>query len=124
MPNLCYNSIRIVGSEELIQEILDTKFSFQHFFPQPDQESRLNIWGTTVDLYDYEVKNSSLRDISLFFITSWSPPIPFYQKFLDEYPGTWMRANFEILNSKTGVWIGENVNGELEEKFIDWQEPA
>jgi hypothetical protein len=66
---------------------------FGSFFPIPEDATGIlpgtKVWGTKWDISYIDISINYRDDnfIELQFDTAWSPPITFYEKFIDKYGG-------------------------------------
>jgi hypothetical protein len=93
MPNDCWNTLIVYGSKELIDEIKENKFSFQHFVPMPEEEKdnwydwKIENWGTKWNSHDVKISEEHEYPMRLSYTTAWDPPHAFLEKFLEQSLG-------------------------------------
>tara|TARA_Y100001963_G_C6478180_1_gene307724 strand:+ start:115 stop:543 length:429 start_codon:yes stop_codon:yes gene_type:complete len=114
MPNWCFNSVNIEGSEKEIEKFkkyvsTDTSaFSLNKIIPMPDDIYRGNLgeeekkkygeknwydwswenWGTKWDINEKEIEVESINDgkLQYTFETAWSPPDPVWKHLVNKFP--------------------------------------
>lgn len=91
MPNWCENTLFIRRKEKSVEEFKALKTAMEnetllnHVIPAPDFEGdewyswRVDNWGTKWEIRDIDIAFSDEDEISCFFLTAWSPPIPIYE---------------------------------------------
>jgi hypothetical protein len=133
MPNECYNTVRLSGSEELIQKLDEAKFSLQTFLPPPEFsptqtedliEWRYEHWGTKWDVFDYSVKKKGKTGIEVTFCTAWSPPIPFFKHLMKQYPETWIKCDWVEEGGMAGVYVSkwDKKENKIETQELIWDD--
>lgn len=99
MPNWCENKLKISGPKELVQQIVDAKFSLEVLCPPPEEEvkedwysAHCKHWGTKWDpgpvegISVKEKKNDRL-EAHIFFSSAWSPPVEALGALFRKYDG-------------------------------------
>jgi Ferredoxin-like domain in Api92-like protein len=129
MPDICYNSLYIIGHKEDLDEIEAAKFSFQEFVPRPaDQEENWYEWnnanwGTKWDRGEYILNHRSDNQLAIGFQTAWCPPLKVLEAVLKKYPRSWMKLTYSSEDNASGVWIGHMATGELTVQQLHWIQP-
>lgn len=111
------------------QEVLDIGFDGQDKIPKSEYEKfwrgempelldgyHWNIanWGTKWDIYTDEISYEDLRwhegcdNIEILFDTAWSPPIPWIEKNISEFPNLTFKLHYE----EPGCYFAGNIYGE------------
>lgn len=89
MPNWCYTTLTITGSEEKIKELSELINSTDELcnalIPRPETEQEnwydwnCENWGSKWDVRDLQVEWEEADEIHLSFSTAWSPIVPIFQ---------------------------------------------
>jgi hypothetical protein len=131
MPNICFNTVSIIGHKEDLDLFEAHKLSFQHFHPRPDDQEdnwyewNCVNWGTKWEYFpeSYTVKGRDTNFLRVTFETAWAPPFKFLEHLLKSYPRCWIKLEFWIEDNDEGVWIAFMKDGKLQEKGLGWQVP-
>ena len=133
MPNWVTNTVKIVGSEEAIDNLEEHKLSFNHFVPRPESEEEnwyewnCENWGTKWDVDEDEVSIDRMSEevINFDFLTAWSPPINFLKNLAKLYEKIYIECNYieESMGFKGFVIITKN-NNQINVKEFTWSPPC
>lgn len=130
MPNICYNTVFIIGHKEDLDQIEAAKFSFQWILPRPASQDALwydwnwENWGAKWDCNDFKVQMRDENQIAVTFETAWNPPIPVLRALLNRFPRSWLKLTYYVDDNSSGVWIANmGKNGQLVERSLEWVEP-
>ena len=121
MPNWCSNSITVSHTDPA----MITKFAdacregklFETFAPLPTKDGEweygtaIETWGTKWDINNEDIIINYQKEdvINLHFDTAWSPPITFYEKFIEKYGGEIHATFCEPGNDFIGMYGPEGV---------------
>ena len=119
MPNWCENKLEIQGDFEKLKEFCskhirfnkesnNDDFSFETVVPTPDNFDDPKFdwyswccdnWGTKWDAAEASVSelhrcSSGYSELSIYFDTAWSPPIPIVDKLVSDYPDLYFKLSF------------------------------
>lgn len=128
MPNNCWNKVRLSAHPEVIQELIDSEFSFSVICPPPNGlkenlvDWKQENWGTTRDCYDYKLEEEGKEALLIYFNTAWSPPYMLFKFLLQEHPEMWLRCDWEEEGGQAGVFVGYTQGNELVVKAMTWQD--
>lgn len=90
MPNECYNYVRISTSNETLRDLIKSKdFIPENYFDPSSKDLltwRYENFGTERFFGHHGKPTINKDDITLFFQTSWAPPIEFYRRLVETYP--------------------------------------
>ena len=111
MPNWSYNTTTLRGPPELLDEVIEHKFSMQHFDPLPESEREGGPgcsaqWGTKYNTKDFELIRRGHNEITFTYTTAWVHPVPFFQTFLSNHRDCYIKSTFEEEGGMAGLWYG------------------
>lgn len=149
MPNWCYNSLTVYGSDEFLDPFRDKidemgqaahegRFIgglFEALCPIPNvddknwYEKRLNNWGTKWDVGFNEIELNDDKNMrQLRFDTAWSPPFDFLLSVSMDYPA----LRFDLHYREDGMGFGGHaiflqgwfVNEEVDYSTVEFPDDA
>lgn len=133
MPNWVTNNVKIISTEDVIDQIEEHKLSFNHFVPRPSIEEEnwyqwnIDNWGTKWDLGegDVSIDRSDEETLDLDFSTAWSPPIKFLENLAKLFDKIYIECNYmdESMGFK-GFLIITKCNNELKVQEYTWTPPS
>lgn len=132
MPNYCFCNLVLKAPCNILKDIVEHRLDFQHYVPVTDEEDVdecRETWGTRsscpMDLelaYEPDYDPNTLK---AKFMTAWAPPSKFLEALLQLFPCLWIKLDFEIEGGLgCGLWILYTKNGQIEEKYLGWEEPV
>jgi len=93
MPNECDNWVRITGPAHLLQQFEAKPFDLNTYVPKPTAAASNWVqtnWGTRWIVAmntDTAVRLQPVNGgLEAFFLSAWTPPIPFYNTLASQYP--------------------------------------
>ena len=119
MPNNCRNTITIKGDSELIQTIVNTKFSFDVLNPVGDvsNERCVELWGTKWDCWNFELLKRSKDTIVFECITAWNPPTKIIDMLIQSCDA-WVKCEWHEEGGLAGIIVGDK----SEVKELMWED--
>ena len=130
MPNNCWNKVRLSANPSVIQELLESDFSFAAIRPIPETLDEKNWndwcsknWGTKWDRYDYKLEDSGKEALLMYFNTAWSPACVLYQYLLRKYPDMWLRCDWDEEGGEAGIFVGyTDKQGNVQIHSLAWDD--
>jgi len=127
MPNDCFNSIKLVGSKETLDEIEKSKFSFKYFIPPPEDATQ--DWFIDNWCADREARVDSMTrecDDTLYVVcnTAWTVPIGFLKKLIEKFPELYIFNQYSIEYTDCGIVILYMKDCKIMEREFRWFDPA
>jgi hypothetical protein len=126
MPNECYNSLKLIGNKETIDEIVKSNFSFSYFFPPPEnatQEWFTNNWCADREAGYIELDRTNDDTLYIRCKTAWTVPIEFLKNLIRKFPELYIFNQYCIEFTDCGIVILYMYKGELNEKEFKWFDP-
>jgi hypothetical protein len=132
MPNWATNTVRIVSTEDVIDQLEEHKLSFNHFVPRPESEEEnwynwnLENWGTKWDINDDDlmIDRQDEEIINFEFLTAWSPPIKFFHNLAKLFKKIYIECNYyEEGNGFKGYLIITKCDNILKVRDFTWSPP-
>jgi hypothetical protein len=124
MTNEYYNTIKLIATKKIIDEIVKSNLSFNYFFPAPENapiEWYVENWGTDKEAYN---TNIIIDDNILYIncITINGAPINFFKKLVEKYPELYVVNKYSVSlhNTEYGLITLFMNNNELNEKKFIW----
>jgi hypothetical protein len=124
MSNEYYNTIKLIATKKIIDEIVKSNLSFNYFFPAPENapiEWYVENWGTDKEAYN---TNIIIDDNILYIncITINGAPINFFKKLVEKYPELYVVNKYSVSlhNTEYGLITLFMNNNELNEKKFIW----
>jgi hypothetical protein len=131
MPNWVTNTVKIVSTEDVIDQLEEHKLSFNHFVPRPvsEEENWYNWncenWGTKWDIDDdISMDRNDEETLTTDFATAWSPPLKFFENLAKLFDKIYIECHYveESMGFK-GFMILTKCNNELKIQDFTWTPP-
>lgn len=110
MPNWCENKTTITGDTATVKKFMNDfcggggDYQFANIVPLPTSDGSLSAWVQTVETWgtkwdlnndnltvtddsDLVDSDEDLRRFEFSYLTAWSPPLSFWHKVSEKYPG-------------------------------------
>jgi len=124
MSNEYYNTIKLIATKKIIDEIVKSNLSFNYFFPAPENaliEWYIENWGTDKEAYNINI----MCDDNILYInciTVNSTPTNFLKKLVEKYPELYVVNKYSVTldTTKYGLIILYMNNTELKEQKFIW----
>jgi len=88
MPNHCWNTITITGSEEDIAEFINNELN--------------------VPEWALKIHEKGLRGICFDIWSRWIPDFKWLENLITKYPSVWIKDLWQSEGGDAGIWIGSN----------------
>ena len=109
MPNDCQCKVRVGATEDHINFLCDSEFSFEKVYPRPEgvdaYEWNVKHWGTKWDRADYEVLHKGKLGVQVTFTTAWGPPVELFKYLAETYHDLWLRCDWSEEGGLAGVYV-------------------
>lgn len=108
MPNYCYNTLSVQGSDENLARFYtenrssSAELTFAYVLPlsnENDLDEAIKVWGTKWDVAEFYSLTVEPEELTYSFDTAWAPPEPWVIAASRAYP----RLTFRLEYSETGV---------------------
>ena len=124
MSNEYYNTIKLIATKKIIDEIVKSNLSFNYFFPAPENapiEWYIENWSTDKEAYNINI----MCDDNILYInciTVNSTPTNFLKKLVEKYPELYVVNKYSVTLDTTeyGLIILYMNNTELKEQKFIW----
>ena len=124
MSNEYYNTIKLIATKKIIDEIVKSNLSFNYYFPAPENapvEWYIENWGTDKEAYNINI----MCDDNILYInciTMNGAPTIFFKKLVEKYPELYVVNKYSVTLDTTeyGLIILYMNNTELKEQKFIW----
>lgn len=132
MNTYVYNSITIIGPDDIITLLRDCRMHFRKVMPIPDglrHMGRLEwcrrYWGTPHERRDYDPLPEFGDNLTFSCITQETPPLQLLEALCKTNATLWCKCIWheEKSPSKEGIWVGYHENGAWINHACDWTKP-
>ena len=126
MPNICLNNLKLVASQQTLDEIEKSNFSFNHFFPAPIDCTKdwfIENWCASSEAKNIELERTDDETLLIKCTTSYTVPITFLHKLVEKFPELYIFNQYSIEYTDCGIFILYMINGEVKEKEFKWFDP-
>lgn len=107
MPNDCWNSMTVTGSEEDIKRFQKEDFKQTNGEPIPE-------WAL-------KILHKGNEGLMFRLWSRWQPDFKWLEGLLDKYPSLWIKNVWDEEGGDEGVWVGTKRSGEIKIQRLEWE---